>query len=56
MLLKVGNLELLSLQGDWMSDAYKRYKVIPAEFRFSVTEKALVNMPQYGVQYLCNVQ
>ena len=31
MLLKVGNLELLRLQGDWMSDAYRRYLVIPAE-------------------------
>ena len=45
MLLKVGNLELLRLQGDWMSDAYKRYIVIPAESRFSVTEKALSSMP-----------
>ena len=45
MLLKVGNMELLRLQGDWLSDAYKRYIVIPAESRFSVTEKALEGMP-----------
>ena len=45
MLLKVGNMELLRLQGDWMSEAYKRYIVIPADQRFAVTKQALQNMP-----------
>ena len=45
MLLREGNMELLRLQGDWISDSYKRYLVIPAEQRFSVTSKALQNMP-----------
>ena len=46
MLLKTGNLELLRLQGDWMSESYKRYIVIPAEMRFEVTRLALGSMPQ----------
>ena len=46
MLLNVNNMELLRLQGDWWSESYKRYLVIPAEQRFSVTSKALKkNMP-----------
>ena len=44
-LLTVNNLELLRLQGDWLSEAYKRYIVIPAEMRFSVTVTAISNMP-----------
>ena len=44
MLLNVANLELLRLQGDWWSDSYKRYIVIPAVQRFSVTEKVLENI------------
>ena len=45
MLLKVGNMELLRLQGDWVSDSYKRYIIVPAELRFSVTKEALISMP-----------
>ena len=45
MLLKTGNMELLRLQGDWMSESYKRYIVIPAEMRFKVTKCALSTMP-----------
>ena len=45
MLLCTGNLELLRLQGDWRSDAYKRYIVIPAELRFPVTQNAMIFMP-----------
>ena len=45
MLIKVGNIEMLRLQGDWLSESYKRYIVIPAEQRFSVTKQALKNMP-----------
>ena len=45
MLLISANIELLRLQGDWLSESYKRYIVIPAEQRFSVTEQALLNMP-----------
>ena len=45
MLLATGNLELLRLQGDWRSDSYKRYIVIPAEMRFSVTTHAMQFMP-----------
>ena len=45
MLLKVGNLELLRLQVDWLSDCYKRYIVVPAELRFNVTKEALISMP-----------
>ena len=45
MLLKTGNMELLRLQGDWMSESYKRYIVIPAEMRFNVTKLALMSMP-----------
>ena len=44
MLLKTGNMELLRLQGDWMSESYKRYIVIPAEMRFEVTKTALMRM------------
>ena len=44
-LLSVKNLELLRLQGDWLSDAYKRYIVIPAEMRFSVSATAISKMP-----------
>ena len=44
-LLTVNNLELLRLQGDWLSEAYKRYNVIPAEMRFSVTVTAISRMP-----------
>ena len=45
MLLCTGNLELLRLQGDWRSDCYKRYIVIPAELRFPVTHNAMQFMP-----------
>ena len=45
MLLCTGNLELLRLQGDWRSDSYKRYIVIPAELRFPVTQNAMQFMP-----------
>jgi hypothetical protein len=45
MLLKVGNMELLRLQGDWLSESYKRYLIIPAELRFSVTKEAICGMP-----------
>ena len=40
-----GGLELLRLQGDWRSDSYKRYIVIPAELRFPVTHNAMQFMP-----------
>ena len=45
MLLCTGNLELLRLQGDWRSDCYKRYIIIPAELRFPVTHNAMQFMP-----------
>ena len=45
MLLCTGNLELLRLQGDWKSESYKRYIIIPAELRFSVTRNAMQFMP-----------
>ena len=45
MLLATGNLEFLRLQGDWKSDSYKRYIIIPAEMRFSVTIHAMQFMP-----------
>ena len=45
MLLATGNFELLRLQGDWKSDSYKRYIIIPAEMRFSVTIHAMQFMP-----------
>ena len=45
MLLCTGNLELLRLQGDWRSDCYKRYIIIPAELRFPVTQTAMQFMP-----------
>ena len=45
MLLCTGNLELLRLQGDWRSDCYKRYIIIPAELRFPVTQNAMQFMP-----------
>ena len=45
MLLATGNLELLRLQGDWKSDSYKRYIIIPAEMGFSVTNHAMQFMP-----------
>ena len=45
MLLCTGNLELLELQGDWRSDCYKRYIIIPAELRFPVTQNAMQFMP-----------
>ena len=44
-LLCVKNLELLRLQGDWLSEAYKRYIVIQAEMRFSVSATAISKMP-----------
>ena len=45
MLLKTGNMELLRLQGDWASECYKRYIVIPAEMRFEVIRIAVLSMP-----------
>ena len=45
MLLCTGNLELLRLQGDWKSDSYKRYIIIPAILRFPVTQNAMQFMP-----------
>ena len=45
MLMKTGNMEMLRLQGDWMSESYKQYIVIPAEMRFDVTKCAVNSMP-----------
>ena len=45
MLLKTGYMMLLRLQGDWSSECYKRYIVIPAEMRFEVTKFLYVSMP-----------
>ena len=45
MLLATGNLELLRLQGDWKSDSYKCYIIIPSETRYSLTAHAMQFMP-----------
>ena len=45
ILLKTGNMELLRLQGDWLSESYKRYIVIPAEMCFEVTKLSYISIP-----------
>ena len=45
MHLHTGYFELLRLQGDWRSDADKRYIVIPTELCFPLTQNAILFMP-----------